>query len=349
MSLSILIPLPSSLITLFVAPLRADAKFARMKPMTTDSDHQQPQGAEPPPDTPDTASAPDDLPDDQATLHLRPDQVDADSVSISEAESDAETPTDSALEPPDTEANIETVVGALPDPLPQASLAALDAAGLRDLVASQAAAEEAERRAKPLPVYRPRYPMPPMSALRRGSLASVIPALLLMIVGAWLTLVYTGALSGLLPADFAPELLNFTPAGIAGIAIGIAAISLLAHWLASGRWSRGALVMALLLIGAAVLIGVSLLPGGLDLPRAYPLILVILAAALVIAGLLSRPPDRRVFAPAFLLALAAGIGMAFTLDLIPADILTAAAPFAPVVGALLLLIAIAPAIVRRRR
>jgi hypothetical protein len=73
------------------------------------------------------------------------------------------------------------------------------------------------------------------------------------------------------------------------------------------------------------------------------------AAALVIAGLTTRPSNRRVFAPALLLTLAAAVGMAFTLEFAPADILTAAAPFAPVVAALLLLIAIAPAIARRRR
>jgi hypothetical protein len=321
-----------------------------MKHMMTDNDHQQSQGAEPPPETPDTAAS---APDDHTTLLLRPDEPEADAESVSEAQSEAETLTDAALEPPDSapssEVSTETVIGTLSDPIPELSLAALDAAGLRDLVASQAAEEEAERRAKPLPVYRPRYPMPPMSALRRGSLASVVPALLLMIVGAWLTLVYTGALSGLLPADFAPELLTFTPAGLAGIAVAIAAISLFAYALTSGRWSRGAAVVALLLIGAAALIGASLLPGGLDLPRAYPLLLVVVAAALVIAGLTTRPSNRRVFAPALLLTLAAAVGMAFTLEFAPADILTAAAPFAPVVAALLLLIAIAPAIARRRR
>ncbi len=314
----------------------------------TDND-QQSQGAQPSSQTPDTAaSAPDDPLEDNTALLVRPDEPQADAESVSEAE----TLTDGALEPPDSapssEINTETVIGTLSDLIPERSLAALDAAGLRDLIASQAAEEEAERRAKPLPVYRPRYPTPPMSALQRGSLASVVPALLLMIVGAWLTLVYTGALSSLLPPDFAPELLTFTPAGLAGLGVGIAAVSLLVYWLASGRWSRGAVVVALLLIGMAALIGASLLPSGLDLTRAYPLFLVVIAAALIIAGLMSRPTNRRVFAPALLLALAAGVGMAFTLELAPADILTAAAPFAPVVGALLLLIAAAPAVTRRR-
>jgi hypothetical protein len=305
-----------------------------MKPMT-DSDQEHPPSAEAPPENSDAAaSAPTDLPSGEAPP-----------VRADEAETASEAEAQSA---PSAEADTETVVGGLIEPIPELSLAALDAAGLRDLVAAQAAQEEAERRAKPLPVYRPRYPVPPMSALKRGSLASVVPALLLIAVGAWLTLVFTGGLTGVLPADFAPELLTFTPAGLAGIAVGIAAVSLLAYWLASGRWSRGAALIGLLLIGGGVLIGLGMLPGGLDLTRAYPLILIALAAALLIAGLLSRPPQRRVFAPALLLTLAAGIGMAFTLELLPADILTAAAPFAPVVGALLLLIALAPAIARRR-
>jgi hypothetical protein len=320
----------------------------------TDNDEQQPQGAEPQPENPEpTDIASDDLPDDHTTLLLRPDEAEPDSQPDAEAETlvgDEFEPSESELvEAEPSDLVTETVVGTLSEPLPELSLAALDAAGLRDLVASQAAEEEAERRAKPLPVYRPRYPMPPMSALKRGSLASVIPALLLMIAGAWLTLVFTGGLSGVLPANFAPELLTFTPAGLAGLGVGIAAISLLAYWLTSGRWSQGAALVALLLLGTIVLIGLTLLPGGLDLTRAYPLILVVVAAALLIAGLTTRPVNRRVFAPALLLTLAAGVGMAFTLELAPADILTAAAPFAPVVGALLLLIAIAPAIARRRK
>ena len=49
------------------------------------------------------------------------------------------------------------------------------------------------------------------------------------------------------------------------------------------------------------------------------------------------------------LALAGGVGLAFTAGYAPSNLLASAAPFAPVVLALLALVWIAPAIVRRRK
>ncbi|MDZ4765533.1 MAG: hypothetical protein SGI73_13360 [Chloroflexota bacterium] len=237
---------------------------------------------------------------------------------------------------------------------PDLALTSLDAAALSDLVASEEAALDAERKAKPLPVYRTRYPMPPMHKLPRGHLGSILPAILLMLIGAWLTLTGTGGLSGILPADSLPPelasvLLTPSPLIIAGVIVGALVISVLGYALGTGRWTRGLVFAALCIVGVAVVFALSLQPGGIDLVRGYPLLLLALAVALLLAGLVARPIQRQVFAPALLLALAGGVGLAFTAGYAPSNLLASAAPFAPVVLALLALVWIAPAIVRRRK
>jgi hypothetical protein len=238
-----------------------------------------------------------------------------------------------------------------------AALTALDATALSDLVAQQEAVEEAERRSQPLPVYRPNYPMPPLSRLRRGSLGSIVPALLLMIVGAWLTLTTTGGLPGILPPELASALVAPSAALVAILALGVIAVSLLAHAVGSGRWTRGALFVALLLAALAVVLALALQPGGIDLARGYPLLLIAFGVALALAGQLSRPLERRAVLPGALLAAAGVVGLALNTDmlaglvpgLVVRDVLAVAAPFAPVVLAALLLIWLAPSLMRRNR
>jgi hypothetical protein len=234
------------------------------------------------------------------------------------------------------------------------ALTSLDAAALSDLVAAEEAALDAERKAKPLPVYRPRYPMPPISKLPRGHLGSVLPAILLMVIGGWLTLAGTGGLAGLLPAESLPPdvaalLLAPSPLTIAGVIGGAVVISLLGYALGTGLWARGAAFMALAVIGIAVVIGLSLQPGGIDLVRGYPLLLLALAAALLLAGLLARPIERRAILAAVIVGAGGGVGVAFTAGYAPPDVLSIAAPFAPIVLAVVLLAWIAPALVRRNK
>jgi hypothetical protein len=216
-----------------------------------------------------------------------------------------------------------------------AALAAVSS--LSDLVAEQEAAEEAraEARRPALTVYKPTLPAPPMSVLKRGSLGSLVPALLLMGGGAWLTFMLTSGVT-------------VDPLLVAALLIGGIALSLLAHWLGTRRWSRGALFTVLLIAAIAGVIAFSLQPGGIDLVRGWPLLLAGVGVALALAGVLARPIERRAFIPAVLLILAGALGLAFTGGYAPADLLPTIAPYAPVGLAVLAVVWIAPLIFKRR-
>jgi hypothetical protein len=120
-----------------------------------------------------------------------------------------------------------------------------------------------------------------MMTLQRGQMASVIPALLLMLIGAWLTFTLT--------TNTAPLDTGLVIAIVAG-SIGV---TLLAQWLNSGRWASGALLAGTttLLVGAAVFYLIQVSDPGFA--RGYPLLLAALGAALVITGLLAKPTRRR--------------------------------------------------------
>lgn len=86
------------------------------------------------------------------------------------------------------------------------------------------------------------FRQPPLSALDRGQAASVVPALLLVGIGVFFTILLTSGLP--LPA---PDI-------VAGIALGAVGICLIAAWVSSGRWARGNLFMGVVcLVGGALL------------------------------------------------------------------------------------------------
>ena len=170
------------------------------------------------------------------------------------------------------------------------------------------------RRGKP--TFVPEMRMPPLATLKRGQLGSLIPALLLIGFGAWLTLTTTTGT----PPD---------PLLVAAVIIGGIVLSLLAQWLGTGRWSRGALFFALLLLLAAGVIFFSLQPNGLDFLRGWPLLVVALGVAIVLAGLLARPFNGRLLVPGVLTVLAGVVGLTVTLGLIPPDITAMAIPLSP--------------------
>lgn len=216
-----------------------------------------------------------------------------------------------------------------------AALAAVSS--LSDLVAEQEAAEEAraEARRPTVTAYKPTLPAPPLSTLKRGSLGSLVPALLLMGGGAWLTFTFTTG------ATVEPLLLT-------ALVIGGIALSLLAQWLGTRRWSRGVLFAALLIAAVAGVIVFSLQPGGIDLVRGWPLLLVALGVALLLAGLLARPVERRAFVPALLLALAGALGLGFTGGYLPQDFLAIVTPYAPAGLVALAVVWAAPLLFKRR-
>src|SRR5262249_39737355 len=152
---------------------------------------------------------------------------------------------------------------------------------------------------------------------KRGQLGSIVPALLLIGFGGWLTLTTT---SGLPP----------NPSLVALVVVGGIVLSLLAQWLGTGRWSRGALFFALLVLLIAGVVVFSLQPRGMDLLRGYPLLIVALGLAMVLAGLLARPVSGRLLAPGVLIVLAGVVGLTVTLGLLPTTLLSIATPLAPV-------------------
>jgi hypothetical protein len=200
---------------------------------------------------------------------------------------------------------------------------------------SDAAAQREAEREFVLPAFEPALPMPPMSRLRRGRLGSLVPALVLIALGAWLTLTTTAGT----PPD---------PALVAGAAVGGLVLTLLAQWIATGRWGRGYLFFALLIVLLAGILVFSTQPGGLSLVRGWPLLVIAVGLAVILSGLLSRPVYRRLLQPGLLLVIAGLLGMIVTNNVLPQRLLTTAALWAPVVAVVVAVLWLLPLVFRRR-
>ncbi len=228
-----------------------------------------------------------------------------------------------------------------------AALAAVST--LSDMVAEQEAAEQARiareeaaeqaRQERQARLEHPErfFPVPPMTTLRRGQVSSLVPALALLLIGAWLTLMTTTDTP--LPA---PGLLI----ALAGAGLGAAFI---ARWLASRRWARGSLFagLALLLMSAAFYY--LTLPLSAGLAGGWPLLLIALGAAAALTGTLGQPRERRLLAVGLALLAAGGAALAVTLRLLPDVLLNSALNFAPVVLGVAALISLLPVLFRQRR
>jgi hypothetical protein len=216
-----------------------------------------------------------------------------------------------------------------------AALAAV--ASLSEIMPEREAELEARADARQgKPTFVPEMRMPPLTSLKRGQLGSIVPALLLIGFGAWLTLTTT---SGTPPQ----------PLLVAAVIVGGIVLSLLAQWLGTGRWSRGALFFALLVLLIVGVIIFSLQPNGLDFMRGWPLLIVALGLAMVLSGLLARPFNARLLIPGVLTVLAGAVGLTVTLNLIPANIMSLATPLAPVMLVIVLILWMLPLVFRRRR
>ncbi len=253
---------------------------------------------------------------------------------------DAESEAEPASEPePETEVVVETQTVS-EDWLPgssdiDAALAAV--ASLSEIMPEREAEAEARADARQsAPTFVPEMPMPPLTTLKRGQLGSLVPALLLIALGAWLTITTT---SGTPP----------NPLLVSAAVVGGLILTLLAEWLGTGRWSRGILFFALIVLFFTGVIAFSIQPQGIDLQRGYPLLIVAIGLALLLAGFLSRPVNARLIAPGALVILAGVVGMVITLGLIPSDLLTWAVPAAPVVLVIVLVLWLLPLIFRRRQ
>jgi hypothetical protein len=132
-------------------------------------------------------------------------------------------------------------------------------------------------------------------------------------------------------------------AGVGGLLV-----TLLAAWLAWGRWSRGLLFIALLIAGIGGVLAAGLVPGGLDLTRAYPLLITAGGLAAALSALLGRPFDRRVLIAGVITALAGGAGLLITYGFFPGDWSAEAARLWPIPVVLIAAIWLAPLLLRRR-
>jgi hypothetical protein len=123
-------------------------------------------------------------------------------------------------------------------------------------------------------------PRPPLSELNRGTLASILPALLLIIGGGALTFLLTTS-----TAVLAPPLL-------AMIALGGVGVILLVQWLASARWAMGSFFIGITLLLCAVT-GAYLLQGTqLSLQQGYPLFLTAIGLAFILTDIFTASHNR---------------------------------------------------------
>ncbi|GAB4525024.1 MAG: hypothetical protein OHK0046_40340 [Anaerolineae bacterium] len=213
-------------------------------------------------------------------------------------------------------------------------------ASLSDVIAEREAEEaaeqarlDAETRAKAEAARRRSeyyFPSPPAFTLHRGQLASVVPALLLMAFGAWLS--FALATDATLPS---------TPTVVL-LVMGLVGVALLAHWVSSARWLRGSLFGGLALLFSAVpLYALSLGVGA----AGWPLLLAALGAAMLLSTVLSSEAERGLSLFTSLLMLLMGaIGYAVTTA---AFTLELAEPIAWGLVAVIAAILIIPALLRR--
>lgn len=227
-----------------------------------------------------------------------------------------------------------------------AALAAVSS--LSDVIAEQVAAEEArlaaqaaaeqaaaERQAR---LEHPElfFSLPTPVVLKRGHPASVIPGVLLIAVGSWLTFVLTTSST---PPDNGL---------IIAIAIGSVALALLAHWLGSGRWARGAFFMGITLLALAGGILVLVQPGTPDLAAGWPLLVIAPGLALLLAAFLTRPAEKRLILPGLILTLSGVMAFALLAGLLGEQIASFIRALWPAAVAILVILLLLPLIVRRR-
>lgn len=229
----------------------------------------------------------------------------------------------------------------------EAALAAVST--LSDVIAEQEAVEqariariEAEAQAKAERQARlenpERYfPVPPLSTLKRGQLASIIPAVWLIGIGAWLT--FSGTSLRVLPD---------TNLLITVILVGIG-LTLLSRWMSSRRWARGSLFFGLLFIGEGALYYYLVQPGSFGLERGWPLFIAVIGLAMLLTHLFAVPRDLRLALPAFILLIVGIAGSLITLNLLPTDITFFAASVWPIAIVIIVLIWLLPLVFRQRQ
>lgn len=152
-----------------------------------------------------------------------------------------------------------------------------------------------------------RHPMPrpePL-ALNRGSSVSWLPGLALIGIGAWLTFAYT--------TDAAPP-----PTTVGAILVGLFALMLIMSWMASGRWNRGSLFLAMWgILSAGGTVSALEALGAASVPAA---LLAAFGGALFLSGAFARPISRAVIFGGLIFLAAGGVLFAAVDGYIPPTI-----------------------------
>lgn len=182
--------------------------------------------------------------------------------------------------------------------------------------------------------YESDFPHPPLLTLARGQMPSVIPALALMAIGAGLTfLLISGA-----------ESVNMDMVGV--LAVGGICLLLLLIWLASGRWARGALFLALVTATTAGII--AILPQTPLGASGTPLLLCGWGASVIISGWLSPKKTSQGFFGGVLLMVIGITGFLFTGGFLPTEILNIIQQYGLIMVAVAGVVLFIPAIFKRR-
>jgi hypothetical protein len=206
-------------------------------------------------------------------------------------------------------------------------LAEQEAAEQAELARQQAEADAVAEREARLQNPESFFPMPALTTLQRGRLDSVVPALVLIVAGAWLTFAQTTGASQ-------PVLLVLVVA---------LAIILLARWLASGRWALGVLFVALTLL-LTTGIFTYLLANALLL-TAWPLLIAGVGGAFMLTGLLGG--ENRLLLPGLILAFGGGVALTVTNQMLPAPLLEQLALWWPAAVVIVLIVLGLPLVARR--
>ncbi len=182
--------------------------------------------------------------------------------------------------------------------------------------------------------YESDFPHPPLLTLGRGQMPSVIPALALMAIGAGLTfLLISGA-----------ESVNMDMVGL--LAVGGICLLFLLIWLASGRWARGALFLALITATTAGII--AILPQTPLGASGIPLLLCGWGASVIVSGWLSPKNTAQGFFVGVLLIVIGATGFVFTSGLLPAPIFNIFQQYGLMMVAVAGVLLFIPAIFKRR-
>jgi hypothetical protein len=229
----------------------------------------------------------------------------------------------------------------------EAALAAVST--LSDVMAEQEAAEqarvvriEAEAQAKAERQARMDNPerffaVPPMTILKRGQLASIIPAIWLIGIGAWLTFT-------LATTRTAPD----TSLLIVVIALGLG-LTFIARWTASHRWARGSLFFGLVCLFFGGLFFYVNQPNAFGFASAWPLFITAIGLAMLLTRILTVPADKRLTYPSMIFIVAGLVGAVITMGLLPTNVKLMAASLWPVAVVIIVVIWLFPLVFRQRQ